>query len=647
MGEPLRLLIIEDDEADAELLRIELERGGFDVTWRRVDTEEDLRRALDEFECDLVVSDFAMPSFDGLHAFDVFKSRGLDIPFIFVSGALGEERAVEAMRAGARDYLLKGYLARLTVAVRRELQEARNRRQQRATEEAARRQQRRLAMAVEASGAGVFEYWAPADMYFSERCAEVLGYQENELPGFDGFFDWMLEIVHPDDRADFQRARAAFAAGQTDQCKGELRLRHRDGHWVEVEVNAKAIQRTDDGTLANVVGVLLDLTERKRLEAQFRQAQKMEAVGRLAGGVAHDFNNLLTIILSFGSFVRNALDPQSRAYQDLDEVLKAGNRAATLTGQLLAFSRRNTIAPRVINVNDVVKEADRMLRRVLGEDVELLGVLSPDIWNVKIDPGAFEQVLVNLAVNARDAMPEGGKLMIETENVRLDEGYTAGMGEVPAGSYVVVAMSDTGSGMDSATQARIFEPFFTTKELGKGTGLGLSTCYGIVNQAEGYIAVYSEPGKGTNFRIYLPKVSQPADLPALPPPTGELRGSEVVLVVEDDDRVRSLASRTLSWLGYKVIEASSGAEAVATYQDTISSVNLLLTDVVMPGMTGKQLADRLVALNPSLMVLYMSGYTPNSILQGGVLETGSHIVQKPFTPESLGGKVRHVLDERK
>ena len=647
MAEPLRLLIIEDDEHDAELLRLELEGGGFDLEWLRIDTEEALRRALDEREWDLVISDFAMPHFDGLHAFEIFRERGTDLPFIFVSGALGEDRAVEAMRAGAHDYLVKGKLARLNVAVRRELRAARQRSSERAAQRRARSEQRRLTMAVEATGAGVLEYALPLglDLYFSERCAEILGYTVAEVPGPAALSTWVMERIHPDDRVAHGPSYLAFVAGHSGRFAADLRLRHKSDEWVDVAVSLKAVGIEPSGCVAQVAGSMIDLTERKLLEAQFRQAQKMEAVGRLAGGVAHDFNNLLTAIFAFGKFVRDTLPPDSRAHKDMDELLRVAKRAENLTGQLLAFSRRQTIAPRVLNLNAIVQDIDRMVRRLLGDDIDFSTNLAPDLGNTRVDRGAFEQVMVNLAVNARDAMPDGGKLTIETQNVELQESYAKQHGaEVAPGSYVLMALSDSGVGMDAETQQHIFEPFYTSKEPGKGTGLGLSTCYGIVKQAGGYIWVYSELGEGTTFKVYLPRVLEEEESPWEAPPPESLLGTERILIAEDNEHVRIIASRSLAELGYVVVQTANPDEAIAAAESAAQPFDLLLTDVVMPGMSGKQLAERLQAAQPGLRVIYMTGYTANAIVHRGVLEPGTHLVQKPFTPESLAQKVRQALD---
>jgi CheY-like chemotaxis protein len=372
----------------------------------------------------------------------------------------------------------------------------------------------------------------------------------------------------------------------------------------------------------------------------------MEAIGKLAGGVAHDFNNLLTVIHGYSELMLNSLDQNSRLRQDVQEIMHASDRASSLTRQLLAFSRKQVLQPQVLDLNADVSNMDKMLRRMIGEDIELVTLLVKDLGRIKADPGQIEQVLLNLAVNAKDAMRNGGKLTIETANVKLDENYARSHVDVTPGNYVMLSMSDTGVGMTPETKERIFEPFFTTKEKGKGTGLGLSTVYGIIQQSGGNIWVYSEPGLGTTFKIYLPTIE--GDTESFRPaavPTKLLQGSETVLLVEDEEMVRKLACTVLEKKGYRVLEASSGDKALDVVQGQNGNpIHLMVTDVVMPGMSGRQLADRLVSLRPELKVLYMSGYTDNAIVHHGVLDRGIAYIQKPFTPDALATKVREILD---
>jgi PAS domain S-box-containing protein len=390
-----------------------------------------------------------------------------------------------------------------------------------------------------------------------------------------------------------------------------------------------------------------DVTERRTLEQQLRQSQKMEAVGRLAGGIAHDFNNLLMVISGYSEFLLDRLGPDPALRSPAQEIASAAVRATTLTRQLLAFSRKQMLAPKILDLNGVVTENFKMLTRMIGEDVDLVMVPAVDLGSVRADAGQIEQVIMNLAVNARDAMPSGGKLTIETSNVSLDDEYARFHAPLKPGNYVMLAISDTGAGMDSETQSHIFEPFFTTKGT-KGTGLGLSTVYGIVKQSGGYIWVYSEPGKGTTFKIYLPRVAEAAETPALVAPhTGAAAmepGTETILLVEDEANLRYLARQYLEKQGYRVIEAADGAVAVQIAVAHEGMIHLLLTDVIMPGMNGRELAQRISEIRPNVKILYMSGYTENVIGRNGTLDAGVRLLQKPFTLRDLKSKVREVLD---
>jgi len=398
----------------------------------------------------------------------------------------------------------------------------------------------------------------------------------------------------------------------------------------------------------SILTVTKDLTEYRRLEKQLRLSQRMEAIGRLAGGVAHDFNNLLTVISGSCLQLLGALEPSDPRRSLVEEIQQAGDRAALLTRQLLAFGRRQVLAPRLMDLNEVVRNAETILRRLLGEDIDLLMVLSPEAVLVQIDPGQVEQVLLNLAVNARDAMPGGGKLTIETASVDLDELYASAHPPLSAGSYIMLAVSDTGCGISAEIQAHIFEPFFTTKSAGKGTGLGLAMVYGIVKQSGGYIWVYSEVGHGTSFKVYLPRAGQDG----LPWPTEEIApigataspGREMVLVVEDEDAVRCLVGRTLAAGGYRHLEARNGEEALEVCANSGETVHLLLTDVIMPRMGGPELAKRLRVRYPELRTLFVSGYADEAVVRHGILESSISFLQKPFAPDVLLRRIREVLD---
>jgi two-component system cell cycle sensor histidine kinase/response regulator CckA len=390
-----------------------------------------------------------------------------------------------------------------------------------------------------------------------------------------------------------------------------------------------------------------DVTQRRKLEEQLRHAQKMEAVGRLAGGVAHDFNNILSVILSYAELISVDLKPAEPLRNDIAEIRTAALRASDLTRQLMAFSRQQVIEPRVLNLNQSLAGMNNMLGRLLGAAIELTLLPQAGLWNIMADPGQIEQVVMNLAVNARDAMPEGGQLTIQTANAELDDDYAALHLEVVPGPHVMLAVTDTGIGMDAGTRAQIFEPFFTTKEQGKGTGLGLATVFGIVKQNGGHIWVYSEPGKGATFKVYFPRATgaaelRPSERPP-PEPPEEQRGNEIIMLVEDDDQVRIVARDILRRNGYVVLEATNGGEALLICEQHGAKIDLLLTDVVLPRMSGRQLVERLKPMRPEMKVLFMSGYTDDAALQHGILDSGVAFLQKPLTPASLTRKVREVL----
>jgi PAS domain S-box-containing protein len=468
----------------------------------------------------------------------------------------------------------------------------------------------------------------------NDAAVDAYGYTRDEL-----LARALPDLWLPEDAAD-QRAQLHAAAGTTSFAV--TRHRRKDGSVISVERTARPLVF---GGRPSWLAVVKDVTEQHRLEEQLRQAQKMEAIGRLAGGVAHDFNNVLTVILSYCTLMGRALPEPDPMRSDVGEIERAAERAATLTRQLLTFSRQQVVEPRQLDLNEVVAGMDRMLRRLIGEDVELHIRLAPGIDPIEADPGQIEQVIMNLVVNARDAMPTGGTLTIETANATLDERYARDhVGAVP-GPYVKLAIADTGCGMDRETRRRIFEPFFTTKPQGKGTGLGLSTVFGIVQQSHGTIGVSSEPGVGTTFELFLPRADEhSAERPAVAPPPTTLYGSETVLLVEDEDQVRLVARRILSRHGYHVLEARSADEALRLAQEYAGPIHLLLSDVVMPQMGGVQLARRIAALRPTVRVVCMSGYTDEAIVHHGLVGSGIAFVQKPFTPEAVARKVREVLD---
>ena len=633
MAVPIRLLLIEDSEDDAQLLLRELALGGYQPAHERVATEAGLAAALDRQEWDLVIGDHSMPGFSGIAALLLVRGRGLDVPFICVSGTITEDMAVAAMKAGASDWVSKGQLKRLVPAVDRELREARGRAALRATEAS-------YGTLVEHAPVGIYRS-NPDGRFLTVNAALV------HLLGYGSADEVLLLNMSQDVYADpAERQRLLDRDTYTDREYDEVEAtwKRKDGRLLTVQLSVRAI-RNAAREVEYYETFVRDLTEQRRLQTQLVQSQKMEAVGRLAGGIAHDFNNLLTVITTSCDLLREDMGPDDPKREDVDQVRQAADGAAALTRQLLAFSRQQVLAPQIVNLGDVVFGVERMLRRVIGEDVDLVTVLDPESGAVKADVGQLEQVLMNLAVNARDAMPTGGKLTIEIANVEHDPDYAREQEAAAVSRFVMLAVSDTGTGMDEATKARIFEPFFTTKELGKGTGLGLATVYGIVRQSGGFIWVYSEPGLGTTFKIYLPQVDAVAEgSAASDAPSASRRGTETVLLVEDAAAVRSVIHEALARQGYAVLDAPHGAEALRIAASHAGPIHLLLTDVVMPGLSGRQLADQLAAVRPETKVLYTSGHTDDAVVRHGVLESGIAYLQKPFTVDGLARKVREVLD---
>jgi two-component system, cell cycle sensor histidine kinase and response regulator CckA len=509
------VLMVEDSPSDAKLILAELRRNGKVIEFERVEDEPSLRRCLTEGKWDVVLSDWSLPGFSAPLALALLKQLQVDLPFIIVSGTVGEEMAVEAMRAGASDYILKDRIARLVPAIERELRERSARR----------------------------------------NAAEAL----------------------------------------------------------------------------------------VRSEEQLRQAQKMEAVGRLAAGVAHDFNNLLSVILGYAELLVAKLHESDPVRRDIEEIDAAASRAAELTRQLLMFSRQQVLEPSVIDLNALLRDLERMLGRVLGEDVELSLNAGDAVYKIRADRASLEQAIMNLVVNARDAMPTGGKLTIETSQQLLDEEYARGHLGVTPGPYVSLVVTDTGIGMDAATQARMFEPFFTTKDKNTGTGLGLSMVLGFVHQSGGSIWAYSEPNVGTTFKVFLPCAGTQSVSERPKPKKQALTGTETILLVEDESQVRTVAARILRSYGYHVLETHSPEEALLVGESHPGPIDLLLSDVVMPKMSGPELAARLLQLRPDLKLLYMSGYTDHSVLQHGILREEVAYLQKPITPSNLTAKVREVL----
>ena len=635
----LRALIIEDSESDALLVTHELRRDGRDVDVTVVDSLDAIRQALVD-PWDVILSDWSLPGFTALDVLPVIRERAIDTPVIVVSGTITEDLAVSVMRAGAHDFVLKDRLSRLVPAVEREIRDAESRSARRRAEQEVAISAERYRQLFESSPLPMWVYDVASLrlLTVNEAAIRRYGYTRAE------FLELTLDDLRPPEdvlrlHEDVARRVDAPAVWRHVTKAGEL---------LAVEITAHDLDF--EGRVARLV-LANDVTERQRLESQLRQSQKMEAIGRLAGGVAHDFNNILCVIMSYSETLLDTLEP-GEMRDDIEQIRNAGSRGAALTRQLLMFNRQQLLEPRVLDLNDVLTDMGKMLQRLLREDIELISITAPDLGQVRADLGSLEQVLMNLVVNARDAMPSGGKLTLETANIELDRGYALDHLGVTPGSYVMIVVRDTGVGMDAATQARIFEPFFTTKERGRGTGLGLSTVFGIMQQNHGHVWVESAPGAGTTFRLYLPRVDAVAT-PVRPrgrPTT--LYGSETVLLVEDDDQVRAVALTILKKFGYSVIAARDGDEAQRVCEAHPHRIHLLLTDVVMPGITGPELARRLRGIRPDMEVLCMSGYTDEADrkLGSGALDGSDdsddsiEYLQKPFTAEALSLRVRAVID---
>jgi PAS domain S-box-containing protein len=630
------VLLIEDNAADARLVTEYL--TGPKPARFRVTHATHLRRAIECLEREgfhAIVLDLGLPDSQGLETLLQARAGAPGAPIIVLTGTDDERTGIAAVQSGAQDYLVKGAVTgdllrqALSFAIERGQIEA-----------ALRDREERFRQLTD----NMAEVFFVVDVDFHEVLYISPGYEivwgRSCATMFERPASFMDAIV-PQDRDTVAQNIHAVRRGEAGDVvyriarpDGEIRWIH--SHNVPVRESAGRIYR--------IAGVSMDITEQRNLERQFRQAQKMEAVGRLAGGVAHDFNNLLTVISSYTSLLLSEHSHSAPIREDLNEIAKAADSAAMLTRQLLAFSRQQVLEPRSLDLNDVVQRAEKMLRRVIGEDVELRTWLDPELASTRADAGQLEQVIMNMAVNARDAMPDGGSILLATSNVTVGDTIDGESFAAAPGAYVLLAITDSGSGMDEDTRNRIFEPFFTTKEPGKGTGLGLAMVYGIVKQSGGYISVQSAPGRGTTFKIYLPVVPFSNDPVHVPAPGEFMRGTETILLVEDVAALRDIGRRVLERQGYTVLDASDSAEALAAAAAHDGPIHLLLTDVVLPGAGGRQLADLLKASRPQIRVLFTSGYTDDAVVRGGVFDSGVAFLQKPFAPETLARKVREVLD---
>lgn len=680
------VLIVDDNAGNLYLLRMLLQGHGYSVDEARHGAEALVKAR--QHPPDLIISDLLMPVMDGYTLLRQWNTddRLKSIPFVVYTATYTEPKDERlALDLGATAFIVKptepepfmvtikevlaktsqekplsaaerldegsGLLEEYNEVLIRKLEkkafqlEASNRElleeiaERKQVEEALRLRDR--AIQEVSQGILITDPTQPDNpiIYASAGVERITGYRADEVIGWN---PRMFQGTDTDPDT-LQTIREAIAAGRG--CSVEILNYRKDGtpFWNALSLNPV---HDEHGVLVNFVGVQNDITERKRLEDQLRQSQKMEAIGQLAGGIAHDFNNLLTVITGYSALLLKLPDNDHNVRKSLNAINEAGKRAATLTRQLLGFGRKTILQPKILDLNSVVTETGELLCRLIGEDILFTTVLAPDLSPVKVDPSQLDQILMNLAVNARDAMPTGGRLTIETTNVVLGDDYATTHIHCKAGQYVMLVMTDTGCGMTPDVMARIFEPFFTTKEVGKGTGLGLAMVFGIVQQSGGTINVYSEPGHGTTFKIYFPAVTGQPTSENDPGSNRHISGHETILLVEDDESVRELAVTSLKMYGYKVLTATNGKEALQIVRSsTNGSVDLVLTDVVMPGISGPDLARMLQIQYPRLKILFMSGYTDDAVVRHGLLEADVAFIQKPYTPVGLVQKVRQVLDE--
>ncbi len=744
MNAKIRLLLLEDSEADAEIIQRKLAKAGVEFEPLRVETQAGFLAALSDFQPDLILADYSLPQFTALEALRILKEQRIDVPLILVTGSHSEEVAVECIKEGADDYILKDSLKRLPSALLSSLKKSQAERRRAVTETAFRRSEALFRLIAENTS----DLVALLDLdlhfnYASPSHHPVLGYAPEEITATSRAVPF-----HPEEETLLRETiKSALTSRDSKRC--EVRLRHKNGQWLFFESVIGGI--FDHGNSEQVLVVSRDISERKRaeqenrklaafaqfnpnpvlefaadgdlgyfngaalemakslqhdhpqailpqdtaaivrmclatgenrlhlqtvmkgrtfswsffpilrsqmvhcyaediteslnMETQLRQAQKMDSVGQLAAGVAHDFNNILTIIQGHAGLMLSGEEIESTLADSARQISLAADRAASLTRQLLMFSRKQVMQPRLVDLNEIIVNVSTMLRSLVGEQVSLRRNTSANLPPIHADPGMVEQVLVNLVVNARDAMPKGGALLIDTFAMEIDEDYVHHHPQAHKGYFVGLSVSDTGSGMEVATLDRIFEPFFTTKEIGKGTGLGLATVYGIVKQHQGWIEVESGLGRGTTFKIFVPASSKARAGPNGNKPQEAPGGKETILVVEDEGALRELVEEVLRKKGYTVLKAATGAQALKVWQHHKDQIDLLLTDMMMPeGVSGRELAEKILAEKPDLKVIYSSGYSLDIVSPGFNLTEGSNYLQKPYHPETLARAVRNRLD---
>ncbi|MBN2425919.1 MAG: response regulator [Calditrichaceae bacterium] len=672
----MKILIVDDKEENIYLLNSLFSGNGFEVI--NAHNGKEALDLLSEHQCDIIISDILMPVMDGFELCRQIKSNSKlkNIPFVFYTATYTDKKDEEfALSLGASLFITKPqepdvflkkirrlmedvskgniitrkpiihkekdvfklYNERLIKKIEKKMLELEKEREERNEIE---KQNQILAQAVKS----ISECVCVTDMkdrfiFVNEAFEKTYGYTLKELYGKPAAI-----VRSPNNPKEY--VKNIYKDTLAEGWRGELNQLKKEGTEFPVYLSTSKVQNEKGQTIA-LIGVANDITERKKLEEQYRQAQKMEAVGRLAGGIAHDFNNILTVINGYTELMRMRLDEKDPIFTNLGEVKKAGKRAEILTRQLLAFSRKQVLQPVVLDLNSVIHGLEKMLLRLITENIEMITLLEPVVGKIKADPGQIEQVIMNLVINARDAMPKGGKLTIETKNVTYRDPFVWEETRIEPGEYVMLAIRDTGLGMNEETLEHIFEPFFTTKKEGEGTGLGLSMVYGIVKQSDGFIKVDSEPGKGSVFRLYFPCTKGPVTKFKKTEISSDLlKGSETILITEDEDDVRHFASEVLRMHGYNVLEASNGGMALLKCENYKSRIHLLITDVVMPEMSGSELIARLKSLHREMKVLYMSGYTDDAVIKHGIPEKKVNFLQKPFSPYALLEKVRKVLDSR-
>ncbi|HEY1172126.1 MAG TPA: response regulator [Verrucomicrobiae bacterium] len=639
MGAKLKILSVEDNPLDSELIGRALERGSLAAEMVRVETPESFQEQLHSRPPDIILADYALPRFSGSAALQLTRAHSPDLPFIFVTGSLGEELAIETLKQGATDYVMKERLDRLVPAIQRALQEMSERQARREAEQALRQSEELYRKLVENARDGIFTLTPEGHVSsVNNACETMSGWTREQCLG-----KTFIEFIHPENLSAAKDWIQQTLSGKNPP-PIELRLQANHGAgYVTLEVTSTVIR--DAEMVTGILCIARDVTERRHLEEQLRQAQKMESIGQLAGGVAHDFNNLLTVIHGHAALMLGDVEFHSKHHEALREVARASDRAASLTRQLLAFSRKQPMQVREVDLNEAVSDITRMLQRVLGEPITLHCEYSPSIPSVKADQSMLEQVIMNLAVNARDAMPKGGTLTLRTHKVIRRSITSTDLTEAHDGSYVCLTAQDTGTGIPPEILQRIFEPFFTTKEPGKGTGLGLATVYGIMKQHGGWVDVQSTLGHGTSFTIYLPASTTPATAKEEKKiATKMASGNECVLLVEDEVAVRNLCRRLLERLGYTVLEAENGVAALEVWKKEKERIELLLTDMVMPeGMTGHELAETVRQDKPKLPVVLSTGYSPDTLSEQNLGEIGIHFLSKPYSPNQLADILRRAL----